>query len=87
MCSFALQPGLLRRTLSGTLSSRLDNVRFQTLSGLSLRGFRVLPRLELSSPAVAGFLLHPIRIVQALLGAQRSRTIFLVSIKELAISQ
>lgn len=55
LCSFALQPGLLRRTLSDTLSSRLDIVRFQTLSGFSLRGFRVLPRLGLGRFAPSCF--------------------------------
>jgi len=66
MCSLSLQPDLLRRTLIDALSIRLDIVRFQTLPGFSLRGFRVLPRLRL---VPKNFGTHPIRKVQALLGA------------------
>jgi len=51
MCSFTLQPGLLRRTLTSTLSSRLVNIRFQIITDFSLRGYRVLPRTGLSRVA------------------------------------
>jgi len=67
----------LRRILADTLSSRLDNIRFQILSGFTLRGFRVLPRLGLAPNAFGA---HPIRIVQASLGAHLRR-IILVELK------